>query len=252
MIANFTSNDIEKKIRSVLYAVDKQVTLGKITDNSQYYQTGKVRVTLISIGDDLQLDCPVVQLLTTIESRHYGSVSIPQVGEMVLVAFLDSALKLGVVIARWNYHEACPLPIIDEVKDKLKGLFRYTITPSGMVILIYDDGTEAFVKIRDLKEQMKLYFDVSQRLIEIQADKEYLKLNGKEQQTEMVGTNISISAEKNLTLQAEEITQKSVKTEIKVEKDYDMTYKRKSEQGDSLNIASGKIQLKSNRNKMNI
>jgi len=165
---------------------------GKIIDNADPDQLGRVKVLIDNLGEEIETNW--IPLLTPIQ----GIFILPEIDEQVIVSFIGDAPEKGVVLGSvWNNDMLPPEggenPGSDLNKDG-KNNIRLIRTRSGHKVIFDDKQGEERVHIITKDGKMRYDFLTKEKCIKITTD-----------------MDLTVSAKGKLIIQAEEV-------EIKTEK----------------------------------
>lgn len=207
--------------------------MGIVTENYDSEHPGKVRVTLPRLsGDGFKLAW--VPVMSPYAGKGYGLYWTPEVGEAVVVGFMDDDPYSGIVLGSfWNKKNTTPDGMAAEENDNKalrtkaghsisfvdtadKGIITIK-TSAGLTVELADESKKITIKGKDGKD--KLVIDSDKNKVEITADSEItlkggdLKLEG--ENISIKGSDISFKSDGGLKLEGKTLTLKgtSVKQE---------------------------------------
>lgn len=157
------------------------VAEGIVTDNDDPEKEGRVKVKLPWFDPDMVSEwCRVRQPYA---GNGYGMYLVPEVGDEVLVAFIQGDMRLPVVLGGlWNGKDK---PSVHRTKGKDPKLLR---TKKGHEILLDDsDGAEKIV-IVEKDGKNRIVIDTSGNSITIESRDGKLTLLGREIEIQAQGT----------------------------------------------------------------
>lgn len=179
------------------------LTFGIITENYSDEHPGKVRVSLPRMSEE-GFKLAWIPVMSPYAGNGYGQYWIPEVGESVVVGFMDNDPHSGFVLGSlWNKQNAAPdsMPAeknerkafqtkaghsisFDDTEDKGTITIK---TSGGLMVELTDESRKITVTGKDGKD--KLVVDTKGNKVEITADKE-IKLKGGDLKLE--GKNVTI------------------------------------------------------------
>jgi uncharacterized protein involved in type VI secretion and phage assembly len=197
------------------------IYFGKVTDNKDDDKLGRVKVKIDMLCEDAQTDwIPVMALYG---SKECGAFFIPEKDDEVVVTFMDGNPSLGVVIGSvWNNDQKPPETKENSGSDLNKdgkNNMRFIKSRSEHMIIMDDKDGEEKLQIIAAGGKTRIEYLKKDKKMNIKTD-----------------VDLKISAEKKLTIKAEEM-------EIKVDK----TLKIK---GDSVSMEakSSDVEIKASTN----
>lgn len=230
--------------------------LGTVTSNSDSQKKGSLKVRLCG-GEDVNNILEDVKVLAFCAGEDYGAYLLPEIGEQVVVGFLNGCFDRPVVLG--SLYTPSDSMLINSFHNS--NAIKRLRTKGGTVVEFNDASNEETIKISTL-EHLAIVMQESSQAIKISADDTIITLDGK-------GGKLSMEASKQLSLKCgkAEITMKEagdikvsgVNIEIsgmklKAESDGALTLKGKAAElsGASVEVkASGMMTIKGSLTKIN-
>lgn len=237
----------EYKKTSCRYVLDRQITLGKVVDNSTFFEQQSIAIELVTMLPNAPVTAFVAQNLL---HKGWGEVVVPPIESHVIVLLFECALHVPIVIGYWP-NDKSPIPQIEEIQEFKEGFFQYQITPSGMVMMIYDDGENSYIKMRDINNDMNLLFDTTHKIIDLQSAQERIILDGTSKKTSIFATEMEINIEKTLKLSSKKLEVTTKEQNMKVEQ-MKAQYRKRYQTGKVWTEKVNKISLQTLKNKVKI
>jgi hypothetical protein len=185
------------KIRSPRYQVFQQVTIGKVLDNKNFFQTGRVRVLYESIGNHLEVEADVMQMWFGQESYR---VWVPQPGDRVLIGLIDSALHFPIVIGvvppikephPWENENLKPEDTREVFKAEDRTFFIYQKKNDQFQFRILNEDSGFEIKTIPSDKMISIHMED----MEMQFDGKEKKLRIEAENVEMIGRKLNMKFE---------------------------------------------------------
>lgn len=162
---------------------------GVVKDLKDPDKMNRIKVTLI----DEELELPFADIMVRLANKDYGIVSVPSVGEEVIVGFLDGKINDPIILGSVFNSKAKPSIKIDPTSNEIISV----VFPMGLDINMNSKENNQVMTITTKKGHVITVDDGSNEMVEIKAKsgQTNLKLDFK-------GGEILINAEKKLTLSA--------------------------------------------------
>lgn len=143
------------------------IMAGIVTDIKDPEKKNRVKVRLLSRTDSAQ-ETDYIRVMTPAAGKQFGFFALPEVGDEVLVGFLDGDLAAPYVLGGlWNPQNPAP-EVVEDGKNERR-LFRSKTAHA----LEMDDGTEKpGVVLRTAKETQLAMDDKAQTVVLGDKDKE--------------------------------------------------------------------------------
>ncbi len=112
------------------------ITIGIVTDIKDPDKKNRVKVRLLNRTDSAQ-ETDFIRVMTPMSGKQYGAFFLPEVGDEVLVGFVDGDFTDPYVLGSlWNTKAPAPVAV-QEGKNEVR-----TIQSKTKHQLAFDDGTE--------------------------------------------------------------------------------------------------------------
>ena len=162
---------------------------GVVKDLNDPDKMNRIKVTLI----DEELELPFADIMVKSANKEYGMVSVPPVGEEVIVGFLDGKINDPIILGSVFNSKNVPSLKIDPKTNEIMSM----IFPMGLNINMNSKADKEVMTITTKKGHIVTVDDGSNEMVEVKAKsgKTSLKVDFK-------GGEILINAEKKMTLSA--------------------------------------------------
>jgi phage baseplate assembly protein V len=178
MTAQSRSRTTDKRYYGVCEAI--------VTDVNDTAKEGRVKVRFPWFDDELESEwCRVRQFYA---GNGYGSFFVPEVGDEVLVAFVQGDMRLPIILGGLYNGQDKPPTSRSDSKDQ-----KMIRTKAGHQITLDDSSGSEKITIVDSKEKNRIEFDTVSNSIKIESNGGKLILKAKEIEVEADAT-IKITA----------------------------------------------------------
>lgn len=162
---------------------------GVVKDLNDPDKMNRIKVTLI----DEELELPFADIMVKSANKEYGMISVPPVGEEVIVGFLDGKINDPIILGSVFNSKNVPSLKIDPNTNEITSM----IFPMGLNINMNSKKNSEVMTITTKKGHIVTVDDGKNEMVEVKAKsgKTSLKVDFK-------GGEILINAEKKLTLSA--------------------------------------------------
>lgn len=231
--------------------------LATVLSNGDDKKKGKLKLRLLCEGQAKEV-LEDVKVITPFAGERYGVYCLPEVGEQVLVGFLDGCFDRPFVFG--SVYTASDKMVADSF-HKSNALKRL-VTKGGTVVEISDEKKEEAVRVETPEKKLRVELSQKEQTVTVSAGKNTIVVNGKdgcvklEAQKEIqfkVGkSSIKMDSGGNVKLEGVKITAKG--QSVSVSADGQLALKGQSTQvkGSMVDIKSdGMMQIKGSITKIN-
>lgn len=165
------------------------ITVGIVSDIQDPDKKNRVKVRLLNRSDSMQ-ETDYIRVMTPMAGKEYGAFFLPEVGDEVLVGFVDGDYADPYVLGcLWNPKAPAPVTV-QEGKNEVR-----TIKSKTAHRLEFNDGTDAPGLILSTAEESRLAIQDKDKTITLtdKGAENYLKLD-------LNGGTVTLEAKKKLVL----------------------------------------------------
>ena len=195
------------------------ITAGIVTDITDPDKKNRVKVRLINRDDSTQ-ETDYIRVMTPAAGNEFGFYDLPEVGDEVLVGFLDGDFTDPYVLGcLWNTKAPAPVTLADG-KNDLRGLKSrtahklefndgedapgVTLVSAAESTLLFDDKGQA-IKLADKDGANALTIDIAGGNVTLEAKtKLTLKVGGSS--IEIDSSSITIKTSGNITIDGQQVS----------------------------------------------
>lgn len=161
--------------------------LGTVLENNDKQKKGMLKIRLAGQGEECNI-LENVKQLSCLAGENYGAYILPEVGDQVIVGFLDGCFDRPFVLG--SLYTISDSMLTDSFHDK--NAVKRLRTKGGTVVALSDDKDADTVKIHT-PEHLSIVLCEKKQTIELKAEDTKITLDGK-------GGIVSIEAKKKLQL----------------------------------------------------
>ena len=196
------------------------ITIGIVTDIKDQDKKNRVKVRLLNRSDSTQ-ETDFIRVMTPMSGKQYGMFFLPEVGDEVLVGFVDGDFSDPYVLGSlWNTKAPAPVTVQDgknelrTVKSKTAHQLEFndgeekpgvTLTTAQESRLAMDDK-EKTITVTDKAGENYLKIDINGGTVTLEAKtKLVLKCGGASIELDGSGGAINIKTSGNITIDGQQV-----------------------------------------------
>jgi phage baseplate assembly protein V len=175
---------------------DNGILIGQVTSLDDPESLGRIKVKYPTLG---QQESDWASMVTLMAGKERGAYFIPEVGEVVLVAFANGDPRHPYILGGvWNSKDKPPATD----GDKKQNNWRFIKSRSGHIIKLDDTSGSEKIEIIDKDSSHKIVIDSANRKIQVVCDNGDIEVSAGSGKVTVKATTIELKASGSMTLSA--------------------------------------------------